>query len=249
MERRVERAGVAARAGVKPVALQHAVVERGIGVLIVGVGLVERAIRGGAILLTAIGFEQRTILPVGQRDPLARAQRDRRELHVRRGQRRIAVVRDAVEPAGVRQQALALLVEHVLLLVKQALDGKPVDRERRVRRPSTPRIVSSGMASSSGIEPGARLLLTREQNLHLLPTGVDLVVPLILVVVQRGVVPDAIAERAHLVHRRERRQQRLRARCERALKPSRTRRSPRRASRSSPASRSSRRQMALRSHV
>ena len=31
----------------------------------------ERAIRGGAILLPAIGFEQCTILPVAERHPLA----------------------------------------------------------------------------------------------------------------------------------------------------------------------------------
>ena len=34
-------------------------------------GLVERAIRGGAILLPAVRLEQRAILPVGQRHPLA----------------------------------------------------------------------------------------------------------------------------------------------------------------------------------
>ena len=51
MQRGLERCGVSARLGMKPVALQHAVVERRIGVLVVGVGLMKRAIGGGAIVL------------------------------------------------------------------------------------------------------------------------------------------------------------------------------------------------------
>ena len=125
---------VAARARVEPVALQHAVVERGVGVLVVGVGLVKRPIGGGAVLLAAIRFEQGAVLPVGQRDPLAVRQRDRRKLHVGRRQRRVAVVRHAVEAAGERHQALALFVEHVLLLVEQTLDRKAIDGEVGVRR-------------------------------------------------------------------------------------------------------------------
>ena len=52
-------------------------------------------------------------------------------------------------------------------------------------------------------------MLAREQNLDLLPSSVDVVVPLILVVAQRRVVPDAIAEHAHAIHRAERIEQRL----------------------------------------
>ena len=47
-------------------------------------------------------------------------------------------------------------------------------------------------------------MLAREQNLNLLATSVDVVVTLILVVAQRGVVPDAIAEDPHSVHRAKR---------------------------------------------
>ena len=73
------------------------------------------------------------------------------------------------------------------------------------------------MASSSGLNQELGLLLAREQDLNLLPSRVDLVVALILVVLQRRVVPDPIAERAHAIHRPERVEQRLRTAGQRAL--------------------------------
>ena len=51
VQRRIERRRVLPRARVKPVALQHAAVERCVRVLVVRVGAVKRAIRGGSILL------------------------------------------------------------------------------------------------------------------------------------------------------------------------------------------------------
>ena len=207
MQRGVQRGLISAGAGVKPVALQHAVVQRRVGVLVVGVGLMERAIRGGAILLAPIRLEQRPVLTVGQRDLVAAGQRDRRKLHVRRRQRRVAVVRHAAEAAGKREQPLAFLVEHVLLLVKQALDRKAIDGEFGVPvHPAANRVERN--RQQLRVEPRARLLLPGEQDLHLLAAAVDLVVALILVVLQRREVPDLVREGAHLVHRRERVEQR-----------------------------------------
>ncbi len=54
-------------------------------------------------------------------------------------------------------------------------------------------------------------MFARKENLDLLAARVDVVVPLIFVVAQRRVVPDAIAEDTHAVHRLERAKQRLRA--------------------------------------
>jgi len=56
------------------------------------------------------------------------------------------------------------------------------------------------------------------QDLNLLPACVVLVVPLILVVLQRRVIPDAIAQRPHRVHRLERFEQTVCALAQRALK-------------------------------
>ena len=52
----------------KPVALQHAVVERRVGVDVGGVELVELAERGGAVGLVAVRGENRAVLSVGERD-------------------------------------------------------------------------------------------------------------------------------------------------------------------------------------
>ena len=216
VQRGIERRRVAPGPGVKPVALQHAVVEGGVGVLVVGKRLVECAIRGGPILLPAVGFEQRAVLTVAERHPLAAGQRQLRELHVGGRERRVAVVRNAVEAPGKRHQPLPLLVEDMLLLVEEALDREPVTPELVIRiEPHADRLERD--RQQLGIEPGAGLLFTREQDLDLLPACVDLVVPLILVVLQRGEVPDAVAERAHLVHRLERRQQISRAARQGAL--------------------------------
>ena len=67
------------------------------------------------------------------------------------------------------------------------------------------------------IEPGAGLLLACEENLHLLPTGIDVVVALIFVVVKSREVPDAVAQRTHVVHRAKRGQQLVRTCGKRAL--------------------------------
>ena len=93
----------------------------------------------------------------------------------------VAVVRRAVEAAGERHQPLALLVEHVLLLVIQVLDREAIDGEVGVRvHPAADGLERD--RQQLRVEPGARLLLPREQDLHLLAPRVDLVVALILVV-------------------------------------------------------------------
>ena len=79
---RVERRLVATRARVKPVPLQDAVVECGVGVLVVGERLMKRAIGDRAVILIGVGLEQRTVLAVGQRHLVAVAERNRRELDV-----------------------------------------------------------------------------------------------------------------------------------------------------------------------
>ena len=75
----------------------------------------------------------------------------------------------------------ALVVEHVLLLPVEILERETVQSQRR----------AGGHPLLNGrqrnlqqlrIEPGSGLRSFREQNLHLLPLGVDLIVTLILVV-------------------------------------------------------------------
>ena len=78
---------------------------------------------------------------------------------------------------------LALLVEHVLLLAVEILDGEAIDRELRVLRHP---LLDGRQRNRQQLraEPGARLRGLREENLHLLAAGVHLVVALILVVLQ-----------------------------------------------------------------
>jgi hypothetical protein len=94
----------------------------------------------------------------------------------------------------------------VLLFVEQALDREPIDRQLGVRI-EPPAHGAERNGQQLRIEPGTGLLLTGEEDLHLLPPSVDRVVPLVLVVVERGEVPHAIAEDPHGVHGRERREQ------------------------------------------
>ena len=64
MERGIERARVATRPGLEPVALADTVVERGVGIQGGVVGLVERHERRFAVGLLVPGGEQRAVLPV-----------------------------------------------------------------------------------------------------------------------------------------------------------------------------------------
>ncbi|MGC4085302.1 MAG: hypothetical protein QM736_25065 [Vicinamibacterales bacterium] len=76
---------------------------------------------------------------------------------------------------------LSLVVEHVFLLAVQVLDGEAVDGESGIgRHPGLHRRERNG--EQFGVEPRGRVRGLREQDLHLLPPRVDLVVPLILVV-------------------------------------------------------------------
>ena len=105
------------------------------------------------------------------------------------------------------------MVEHVFLLVEEAFDGEPVQRQIRVCvEPSANRLERNG--EQLGVEPRARLLLPGKQNLHLLPASIDVVVPLILVVLEGRKIPDAVARGAHLVHRPKRREQLFGALCQ-----------------------------------
>ena len=211
MQRRIESGLVIPSTRVEPVALQHAVVERRVRILVGRIGAVERPVRSSPILLMPVGLEHRTVLTVAERHVLAGAQGDRREFHVGRRERGIAVVRDAVETTRIRQQAFAVLVEHVLLLVEEAFDGETVDCQIGSRvQPAANGVERDG--EQLWIEPGAGLLLPREEDLHLLATSIDLVVALILVVLKSGEIPDAVAQRTHVVHCAKRCQQLVRTR-------------------------------------
>src|SRR6185369_9313484 len=82
----VKRGVVVTGAGVKPVSLQHAVVQRGKCVLVVGKRLVKRPVGVGSIVLVPVCLEQGAVLPVGERDLAAVRQHNRRKLYVGRGQ-------------------------------------------------------------------------------------------------------------------------------------------------------------------
>src|SRR4030095_3522152 len=87
---------------------------------------VQRLERAGAIRLLPSRRENRTVLPVRDDRLFPRRQPDRRILHVGGGERRVGVVRRRREPARERHQPLAGLVQHVLLLPVEILDGEAV---------------------------------------------------------------------------------------------------------------------------
>jgi hypothetical protein len=180
VQRGIERRGVAARPCGTSRA-EHAVVHRGNRVLAVGEGLVKRAVRQGAVALHPARLEQLAVLAVGERHLLAALERNRGELLVGGRERPVGVGRNGVEAPRVRQQALPRLVEHVLLFVEQALHEEAIDGQRRVGgHPGLNR--GQRNREQLGVEPGARLLLPREQDLHLLAAPVDGVVPQVFVV-------------------------------------------------------------------
>ncbi len=112
---------------------------------------------------------------------------------------------------------LALVVEHVLLLAVEIFDREAVDRELRAgRHPALHRRQRN--LQQLGIEPGRRLRRLGEQDLHLLPPRVDLVVALVLVVPERREVPHLVFELADLVAQPQRGEQPLAALAERSLK-------------------------------
>ncbi len=207
VKRGVERRTVPARLREEPVALEHAVVERGVGIDRDVVQLVELREGVRSIGLVPVRREHRAVLAVGERHR-PRPQLDGREPHVGRRQRGIGVVGRRREPARERQQVLPLVVEHVLLLAVEVFQREAVHGEVRPR--VHPRLHGGERnLEQLGVEPGARLAPLREQDLHLLPLRVHGVVALVLVVPQRGVVPDLVFELADRVGRHERRDQRV----------------------------------------
>ena len=138
-------------------------------------------------------------------------------LHIGGRQRGVRVVRGRGEAARKREQALAFVVQNMLLLAieifeREAIHGKPGIR----RHPFLQRRQRN--CQHLRIEPRARLPRLGEQNLDLLPPRVDRVVPLILVVHQRRVVPDLVGQLADLIRQRHRGEQLVRAARERPLK-------------------------------
>ncbi len=216
MQRRIERRPVAARLRVEPVALQDAVVERRVGVDVAFELLVVLDERRGAIALVAVGRQDGAVLSVGERDLGAVRQAQRRMPDVGGRERGIGVVGRGRKAARQRQQVLALLVEHVLLLPVEILDGEAIDRELGVPRHP---LLDGGQRNGEQLraEPGAHLRELREENLHLLAPGVHLVVALVLVVLQRDEIPDLVGQLADLVRQLVGRQQLIGTLGERAL--------------------------------
>ena len=213
-ERGVEGRVEAARPTDEPVAMQHAVVQCRVGVLMCRERPVNGFEGGAAIGLHPAGRENGAILAVGDDDLLSGRQRDRRPLDVGRRQRLVRFVRRRLETAGQRDQSFARLVEHVLLLPVEVLDRESIDSERgigehpfldgRQRR-----------LQQLWIEPGCRLRPSRQQRLDLLTPGVDGVVALVLVVAERGVVVDLVGELPEVVAGLHRRDQLGRSLCQR----------------------------------
>jgi hypothetical protein len=100
----------------------------------------------------------------------------------------------------------------VLLLPVQILDREAVEPQR-LASSIHQRTVSSGTAAAP-VEPRLGLLPARKQQLHLLPSRVDRVVALILVVLQRREVPHAIRELPELLGQPERFEQPPRSLCQ-----------------------------------
>ena len=109
-----------------------------------------------------------------------------------------ALMKLLIEAAREREKTLTFVIEHVLLLAIEILDRKPVDRQVGIlRHPGLNRCQRNGQ--QFGIEPRARLTGFGEENLDLLPLGVDLIVALILVVPERGEIPDLVRQLSDLV--------------------------------------------------
>ena len=197
-ERRIERGGVAARARLKPIALHHAVVHGGVGVDVGDVRVVERLVRRAAVGLRATRGQQLPVLPVAHLRGFAGGERDGGKPGVGRGERGVRIVRHAAQAPREREQALALLVEHVRLLPEHVLDREPV--EGQVGRLLHP-LAHGGQrqAQQLGIEPRGGLPPPGNQQLHALAPRVHGVVALIFVVLQRRVVPHAEGELAQRV--------------------------------------------------
>ena len=86
----------------------------------------------------------------------------------------------------------------MLLLPVEVLDREPVDLEVAFLIDPLAHAVQRNLQQFR-VEPGLGLLPAREQDLDLLSPGVDGVVALVLIVLKRRVVPDAIGELAQLL--------------------------------------------------
>ena len=198
-QRRIERGLVAARARLEPVAVHDAVVDRRVGVQARGVGVVERLVGLAAIGLRAAGRQQLAILAVADLRGLAGRQRDRRKARIGGRERRVGILRHAAKPLGQRQQSLALLVQ------ARAPAAGTLPRSRSDRPPGSGVVVhpladvGERQLQQLGLEPRRRLLPLGDQQLHALPARVDGVVALILVVLQRRVIPDLVTQLAERV--------------------------------------------------
>ena len=192
-QRRVEGGRVTPRARLEPVALHHAVVDRRVSIQAGRVSVVERLVREAAIGLRSAGRQQLAILAVADLRGLTGRQRNGREVRVRGRERGVRILRHAAKPLGQRQQFLAPFVQHVLLQPEHFFDCEAVDRELgRLVHP----LADAGkrQLQQFRLEPRRGLLPFRDQQLHALAAGVDGVVALILVVLQRRVIPDLVTQ-------------------------------------------------------
>ena len=111
---------------------------------------------------------------------------------------------------------LALVVEHVLLLAVEILEREAVDGELAALAHPLLYCLQRDL-EQLGIEPRARLVRLRKEDLHLLAACVDRVVALILVVFQRREIPDLVCQLPDVVGEPHRREQTIAAGRERSL--------------------------------
>ena len=202
VKRGFQRARELPRLRDEPVALQYSVIDGGIRVRVCGKRPVKRLECGRTVGLMPIRLQQGVVLTVGQRYLFSVMERDDGMSDVRVREHRMNVVRHVPQTARQGQQPLTFFIEDVLLLVIGAFDGEPVGRESAVRvHPCPHRRERDNQQFGCKPRPGFGGL--REQNLHLLTARVHRVVPLILVVVQAGVVPDSVRKLTEFVPKRE----------------------------------------------
>ena len=217
VERGVERGRKVARLRDEPVALQHAVVQRGIGVRGARVGADVGLRRLRAIGLVAVVLEQRVVVAGRQRDAAAVGQRDGRELHVRGAQLAIGLARRVAEAAGERQQPLALFVERVRRTAVGIEDRKAIRRQRRrLLEPALHRR-PCGTVNSSGVNHAVAVSNFENNAVDALEAPRHGLVARVDVALQLRVAVQPVLQLADLVERQVGLQHRGRAVLQRAL--------------------------------
>ncbi len=216
VQRAVQGRGVAPGPGQKPAALEHAAVDRRVGVLRRPVGSDVGGERAPALGLHGVRREQLLIRPGREGDLAAVVQRDGRKRDVRGAELGVDRARRLVEARREGQEFFPLLVQHVPLATVGVEDGETVDRElRRGVDPAAHGLLRHGQ--QLGREPRHRRAEASERRLHALQTRRHVLVARVGVAPQLRVSINPILEHADLVEAPVGREQRLRAVLKRAL--------------------------------